>query len=325
MQSQDRNQHLRAIASRAWCSQEDILQAYNEGKIVRTRTQRGTIHVTSAEDARWMTTLCGSKTLTSFARRRQSLGITDDQSEKALTLLQNYLADGPKIRKDIISYRQSHGIAEGMNHGYHLLCYAGTLGLIVQWPIIDGEQAFVLSKQWIKNPKIYSKEESLRELCLRYFTSHGPATLEDLQRWSGLWKTLLKQGIESCGNQLIQTTVDGKEYYSWKSKPSKDIPIVYFLAWFDERLLGYKDRSATVHTDHLTRIDVSRNGVFKPTVMIDGITVAIWQIKHRKYESDITITPFHPLSQEQISLLHEWIISYQKYLNKPLTISIADA
>ncbi|USN56938.1 MAG: winged helix DNA-binding domain-containing protein [Candidatus Peribacteria bacterium] len=43
-----------------------------------------------------------------------------------------------------------------------------------------------MSKQWIKNPKIYSKEESLRELCLRYFTSHGPATLEDLQRWSGL-------------------------------------------------------------------------------------------------------------------------------------------
>lgn len=35
MQSQDFNQHLRAIASRCGCSREDIEDAYNNGLIVK--------------------------------------------------------------------------------------------------------------------------------------------------------------------------------------------------------------------------------------------------------------------------------------------------
>ena len=51
---------------------------------------------------------------------------------------------------------------------------------------MDREQAFVLTSQWIKNPQILTESESITTLCLRYFASHGPATVEDLQRWSGL-------------------------------------------------------------------------------------------------------------------------------------------
>lgn len=50
----------------------------------------------------------------------------------------------------------------------------------------DGNQAFVLYHEWAPHTKLYTEEESLKELCIRYFTSHGPATIADLQRWSGL-------------------------------------------------------------------------------------------------------------------------------------------
>jgi hypothetical protein len=51
LQSQDFKQAKRAIASRCGCGIQEIEDAYNTGQIVRTRTQRGTIHTVSAEDA----------------------------------------------------------------------------------------------------------------------------------------------------------------------------------------------------------------------------------------------------------------------------------
>ena len=63
MQSQDITQAKRSIASRAQCSEQDIVDAFNAGKIVRTWTQRGTIHTVCAEDAARMVQLCASKTL----------------------------------------------------------------------------------------------------------------------------------------------------------------------------------------------------------------------------------------------------------------------
>lgn len=351
IQSQDRNQHLRAIASRAWCSQDDIIRAYNDWLIVRNWTQRGTIHVVASVDVVWMTKLCATKTLSSFTRRKEYLGIDDNQYDRALKHLQDYLISGPKLRKDIGAYLAQSWIDVKSGLLYNILCFAGSSGLVVQWPIINGEQAFVLTSSWIKNSKrIDSDTEAVRELCLRYFSSHGPATIEDLQRWSGLGKTVLKQGIADCGEELQSFEYEGKVYYtsasSWAKRSGAegsqkklwdvsmplrstqhDAPLsknltVHFLAWFDERLLGYKDRSATVHTDHLNRIDVSRNGVFKPTVMIDGETIGIWSIKHKAKVSEITVTWFDKLSDSVIELLQQAVSEYSQYIAKEVKLSI---
>lgn len=323
MQSQDRNQHLRAIASRAWCTKDDILQAYNKGQIVRTWTQRGTIHVVNAKDVQWMTKLCATKTLSSFTKRKEYLDINDHQYDLALWYLQEYLSSWPKLRKDIGLYLEQSWISIQSGLLYNILCYAGSSGLIVQWPIIDEKQAFVLTSQRIKNTTILSDTDAVRELCLRYFTSHGPATIEDLQRWSGLGKTLLKQWIIDCGEELQHYEDDWIIYYS---SPTKNLdislPTAHFLAGFDERLLGYKNRSATVDHSHLNKIDVARNGIFKPTVMVDGNTIGIWWVQHKAKISEVTITPFAPFTSETILLLEQEIQYYAKYLAKPVSLII---
>lgn len=75
LQSQDFKQSKRAIASRTSpsCTEEDIHQAYNDGRIVRTRTQRGTIHTVATEDAGRIVKLCAAKTLSGFKKRRAYL------------------------------------------------------------------------------------------------------------------------------------------------------------------------------------------------------------------------------------------------------------
>lgn len=323
MQAQDRNQHLWAIASRSWCTQEDIIQAYNDWLIIRNWTQRGTIHVISAEDVMRMTKLCATKTLSSFTKRKEYLGINDNQYDRALRHLEEYLHSWPKLRKDIWLYLSQSWIDITSGLLYNILCFAGSSGLVVQWPIINGEQAFVLTSQRIKKTQNYNEKESVRQLCLRYFSSHGPATIEDLQRWSGLGKTVIRQGITYCGYQLQSFEYEGKVYYSNPLSnyysPKNNI---HFLAWFDERLLWYKNRSATVHNDHLNKIDISRNGVFKPTIMINGITIGIWTIKHKSKVTEIKIQPFDTISSSEYHLLEKAICNYAQYIAKPVHLSM---
>lgn len=326
MQAQDWNQHLRAIASRCWCTQEDIIQAYNDGLVVRTWTQRGTIHVVASQDVVWINRLCASKTIPWFQKRRAFLWISESTIEQAAHYVEELLHTWPQHRKTIGEYLVQKWISMQTGRLYHILCYAGTLWIIVQWPVMDWEQAFVLTSQWIHNAKEFdSDSDAVRELCLRYFTSHGPATLEDLQRWSGLGKTILKQWVIDCGKDLKSFDKGGNIYYHtllWNKDSIQKNDRVHFLAWFDERLLWYKNRSATVHGDHLNKIDVSRNGIFKPTVMIDGETVGIWTVKNKAKASEITVVPFQPLHTTQIEFLHHAIISYQQYINKSITLII---
>lgn len=325
MQAQDRNQHLWAIASRAWCSKEDIIKEYNNGTIVRTWTQRGTIHVISSEDVKRMTQLCATKTLSSFTKRKEYLGINDNQYDRALHCVEEYLSSGPKLRKDIWLYLAECWIPITSGLLYNILCFAGSSGLIVQWPIINDEQAFVLTSQRIKQSKQYDEQAFIKQLCLRYFSSHGPATIEDLQRWSGLGKTIIKKGISECGDDLQSFEYEEKTYYNNAFNNSNNTAwydSIHFLAWFDERLLWYKNRSATVHNDHLNKIDISRNGVFKPTIMINGITIGIWTIKHKSKVTEVTIKPFDTITSSEYHLLEKAITDYAQYIAKPVHLSM---
>lgn len=325
MQSQDFNQHLRAIASRCWCSREDIEKAYNNGSIVKWWTQRGTIHCVAAEDFQWMTALCASKTLNGFAKRRAFLWISDQIILHAEEIIRTLLVTGPKSREQISDKLKESWIVLESGWNYHILCYLGSQGIIVQWPIINGDHAFVLTNQWIKNTKVYTEDEALKELCIRYFTSHGPATLADLQWRSWLGVTALRKGVELAGDILgcdngYYCRRGGSWIRPWSLIRPWSANRIHFLAWFDERLLGYKDRTATLDLDHHTHVDVSRNGVFKPTVMIDGKTVAIRSNKERKNQCDITITQFDTSMNIDIEKSSHNLTDYENFIGKKILI-----
>lgn len=63
-----------------------VRAAIDSGEIVRTWTQRGTIHLTTAKDIGWILGLTGARTLKSTAKRREHFGITDDMLDSAARL-----------------------------------------------------------------------------------------------------------------------------------------------------------------------------------------------------------------------------------------------
>ena len=83
---------------------------------------------------------------------------------------------------------------------YHLVCYAATRKLICFGPPDDKEETFVLLDERVQKPLKLNYDEQLAALATMYIRGHGPVTIDDLARWTGLGKTICKQAIASIAD-----------------------------------------------------------------------------------------------------------------------------
>ncbi|MFF3716432.1 DNA glycosylase AlkZ-like family protein [Streptomyces prasinus] len=121
-------------------------------------------------------------------------------------------------------------------------------------------------------------DAALAELARRYLTAHAPVTLEDFAAWSGLpitwarraWKMLAESGVITEYGAL--TTLAGRVK---EPPPSSDTPDVLMLPAYDNYLIGYRTREASVPIVHKARVRPG-GGLIRPTVIADGLAIATW-------------------------------------------------
>lgn len=139
---------------------------------------------------------------------------------------------------------------------------------------------------------------SLESLILRYLKAFGPATISDIQTWSGLFK--IRKVIDGLRLQL-NTFFDenGNELFDVSDAefPDIDTPVpVRFLAEFDNILLSHKNRSRIIADEYRSRV-FTVNGIIKATFLIDGYVQGIWRIEQKGKSSTLIIEPFKSLLQ----------------------------
>ena len=131
----------------------------------------------------------------------------------------------------------------------------------------------------------FNKEEALGELAKRYFTSHGPATLQDFSWWSGLPVTHARTAIESIKHSLIAEEIDNRLY--WFANDATVLNIdqdtIHLLPAYDEWTISYADRTATLDKA-LVNNAILKNGIFKPVIVVNGKVCGLWKrsIKNNK-------------------------------------------
>jgi hypothetical protein len=329
IQAQDYLQSLWAIGLRLKSATvADIEQAIFDGKIVRTWPMRGTLHFVPPEDAKWMLKLSASRTLAKDGRRLEQLGLDEGIMERCKELLYDALKGNERLsRPDIMRLLQEAGISTENQRGYHILWYVSQTGLICLGPMQNKQQTFVLLDEWVPNSRNLSREESFAQLARRYFASHGPATIHDFAWWAGITVTEARSGLEAAIPGLIPEEIDGKEYWMTGDAPGHiayDKSSVHLLPGFDEYLIGYKDRSAVLAAEHAPKIVPGKNGVFLPTIVVDGQVVGTWKRKLKKNSIDISLSPFtHPDDSEERAI--EAAKSYSDFVGLPLSSTDAKA
>jgi hypothetical protein len=178
---------------------------------------------------------------------------------------------------------ESAGISTAGYRALHLLGRLAQEQVICFGPRQGKQHTFALFDQWVAPAKPKTTEESLGEITVRYFTSHGPATIQDMTWWSGLTVAQIKQGIAIAGNLLESQVVEGITYYTSSKSPSLSAAVAqtFLLPPFDEYLVAYRNRDAALQKAHAHHYNPGANGMLSAVIVQNGQVVYRLRRSHR--------------------------------------------
>jgi hypothetical protein len=306
MQAQDYAGAVLSVALRTTSrDRKAVYAALDSGAVVRSWTMRGTLHFVAAEDLSWMTGLTSERLVARAAQLRANLKIDVPTIERARELAIANLSGNRRLtRPELLAAWENAGLADVKQQAYLLIWHLAQTGTLCLGPRSEkGEQYFVLADEWIAKPRRLEHDEALGGWALRYFRSHGPATVKDFASWTKLTAKDVKIGLAIATPSLERREVDGVEYYlDPQTADSFDAHRraargVFLLPGFDEYLLGYQDRSPVLAPEFAQRIVPGGNGVFLPTVIDSGSVVGTWKRIGNGANSSIAANPFTVFTQ----------------------------
>lgn len=327
MQAQDYAAALWAVGVRTVDATEaTVTQALAERRIVRTWLMRGTIHLAAPDDIRWMLDLLAPRVIQQSQGRLRELGLDAATLSASATVIANALSGGRQLtRPALMSLLEEAGIATGNQRGYTILAQLAYAQLIC-FGAHEGKQAtFALLDERLHAGPRLPRDEALATLALRYFTSHGPATLPDFIWWSGVSSTDAKAGLGAVADQLTAATVNGTTFYYAAPLAVSDAHAAeaLLLPGFDEYLIAYRDRSAILDPAYNRRIVPGGNGIFKPMLVSAGQIVGTWQRTVKRNAVTLAVHPFAP--DDPLPTLNTAIARYAHFLDLPITYDNNDA
>ncbi|MFN8303486.1 MAG: winged helix DNA-binding domain-containing protein [Saprospiraceae bacterium] len=268
---------------------DDVEQAINRGEIIRTHILRPTWHFVVPEDLPWLLDLTAKSIGNAMRWGDSRLGLEPELVTRSVGLLEHALRDGAALsREEIAEIFNSAGIPTDENRLSHLLMRA-EMDRIARTGPRRGKQVTYVRLD-LPAAAARSREENLAALALRYFTSHGPATLADFNWWSGLSTGEARAGLEAVGAQLEKIELDGQSFwFAPDTLPDIAHPRqVFLLPAFDEYLISYRSRNVSLDPSFAPS-SISSNGIFYPVIVSGGRVEGTWKRTVKK--NSVSVQP----------------------------------
>src|SRR5215510_8141973 len=169
---------------------------------------------------------------------------------------------------------------------------------------MSGTAAHTTAESWLGRP--LATNPSIEEVILRYLAAFGPATVKDIQAWSGL--TRLSEVTERLRPRLVTFRDEqGRELFDLADapRPDPDTPAPpRFLYDYDNLLLSHADRTRFI-TDEYHKQGFTMDGPMPSIALVNGFTQATWKIIRSRNTATLTIKPFTRLSKKDTAALTE--------------------
>lgn len=321
VQAQDYLGSLWAIGLRMKQATEVIIEdSVRTKSIIRTWPMRGTLHFVASQDARWMLSLMTPRIVTASLGRFKNLGLDDATLTRARRIWERALRDGPITRTAMYEALDAGGVSTANQRGFHLLGRLAQEQVICFGPRQEKQHTFALFDQWVPPTRPKTTEEALGEIAVRFFTSHGPATVQDMTWWSGLTVAQIKQGIAIAGNLLESRVVEGITYYTSSKSPSLSPAVAqtFLLPPFDEYLVAYRNRDAALQKAHAQHYNPGANGMLSAVIVQNGQVVGTWKRTIAKRSVHIESTSFPAPMRIAKPAYEAGVERYAQFLGLPI-------
>jgi hypothetical protein len=156
----------------------------------------------------------------------------------------------------------------------------------------SGAAAHTSLERWLDG--VEAPEPSLDALIRRYLGAFGPASVQDMQKWSGLSR--LRPAFEDARSELVSfaDAVTGRELFDLPDapRPPGDTPVApRLIGPFDNLVLSHADATRVLPADY-RRLTMTQNGLIAGMALIDGFVAGNWRLKATKQHALLTITSF---------------------------------
>lgn len=280
---------------------QDLAGPLEDRSVVRIVLMRGTIHLVTADDCRMLRPLTQPildrdlHTNTTMSPAIRGMDLTA-LAEAARELLDAQPRPGGELGT-LLAQRWTDRDPRMLTQAVRNLLPLVQIPPRGVWGK-SGQPTYATAQTWLGTS--LEDAPSAERMVLRYLAAFGPATVTDVQTWSGL--TGLREIVDGLRPRL-RTFADerGRELFDVPDapRPDPDTPApVRFIGPFDNILLSHADRTRVISEDHRKRLFHTPNGVFPGTVLVDGFVRGSWKITRDKHATTVTVEPYAPLSKK---------------------------
>lgn len=298
MQAQDFGMVKWAIGARLTSMTDaTVTEAFERREIIRTHLLRPTWHLVSSADIYWILELTAPHIKSLLRSRHRDLELSESTINKSKSVVEKLLVGGKHLtREEILHQFRNAGISTEGQRAYHLMLICELDGIVCSGMPNGKNQTYTLLEEWVPKTSSFNREAALAELAKRYFTSHGPATIRDFIWWSGLPVKDAKNALELIKSGFVSEKIDEQIYWhsgSYQASAYKKGE-AYLLPAYDEFIISYRDRSASLPAD-VHKKTISENGLFRPTLVINGKVCGTWKRRQKKDKVLIEMDYFQPV------------------------------
>jgi hypothetical protein len=296
---------------------EELTRLMEERQVVRATLMRATLHLMTAEDYLLLRPALQpalTRSMNSIAGKRlEGLDLN-----RLVGTAREYFESGPRPFAD---FRLLLAEFEP-DRDQSALAYAVRTQLpLVQVPTggvwgYSGNVPFTTAEKWLGRD--LSGSEDPRGLVLKYLAAFGPATVRDVQTWSG--RIRLKESVEEIKPELrVLRDENDNELIDLPDAPLPpgDTPAPpRFVPDYDNLVLSHADRGRVISDEHRKKVFLSAARV-RATFLIDGFVRGVWKVEKTRRAATLVIEPFERLSRGDRDSLSEEGERLVRFLAEP--------
>ena len=299
----------------------DVESAFDAGTILRTHVLRPTWHFVDPADLRWLLALTAPRIHAQCAYAYRRFEVDTEVGRRGRAAVERALEGGRhRTRAELGAALEAAGLSmTDPQRLAHLMLRLELDSVICSGPRRRKQFTYALFEERVPAGAAPSRDESLARLATAYFTTRGPATVQDFSWWSGLTVAEARRGASAAE---LRSAVAGAATYwlgAGATPRASAAPAAHLLPNYDEYFIGFRDRSALAR--RVQGKTLPPRTFWANMIVVDGQFVGSWRRKPSRDGVALTLAPVVPLTAAERKAVASAASRLGSFLELPATVT----